>query len=285
MNELKVIRTLGVAALASACPLMPAFAAGATQLPQFYGGLSDEQASEVDAFALNNAIGTVFHEAGHMLVSEFSLPVLGREEDAVDALAAIVLLEAEDDELDVTVQDVVDGWFLLAELTAESEADYATWDSHGLHEQRAYAWACMMVGKSPEKFGDYARQAELPDYRWEQCRHEYQAQLTSWDSLLEPHLADEGEETRFTVRYEPTSDPTLAYYRRLLEEAQVLEMVAETFSGLYRLEDGIRLTATTCGEPNAYWHPAEREMTLCYEDVALSAQLDAKWYADNPDEQ
>ncbi|MFY8102162.1 MAG: DUF4344 domain-containing metallopeptidase, partial [Allorhizobium sp.] len=44
--------------------------------------LTEEQVQEGQQFVINNAIFILFHEAGHMLVSEFNLPVLGREEDA-----------------------------------------------------------------------------------------------------------------------------------------------------------------------------------------------------------
>jgi len=74
-----------------------------------------EQIEEARTFVVNNAIFTLFHEAGHMLIAEFGLPVLGREEDAVDALSSILLLEGDSEELDVAIQDAADAWFLTDE--------------------------------------------------------------------------------------------------------------------------------------------------------------------------
>lgn len=79
--------------------------AAETRRPPIYKKITKEQADEADQFALNNAIATVFHEAGHMLISEFSLPVLGREEDAADSLAVMLLLEGEDEDLNSIVED------------------------------------------------------------------------------------------------------------------------------------------------------------------------------------
>lgn len=252
--------------------------------PELYAELWEEQVEEVERFVLNTAIATVFHESGHMLVSELSLPVLGREEDAVDGLATILLLEAEDEELNVVVEDWANIWFLVAGA-AEEDDSLAFWDAHGLDEQRAYNTICMMVGKNPERFEDFAASVDFPDYRKEQCAYEYQNLKASWGAVLEPHKADEGESTDFTIEYKPTDNPQLAYFRDMIVEAGLMEMVRDVFSGTYRLKDGIRLTAAECGVANAFWSPGDREMTLCYEDLLNSANLDSQWYIDNPEEE
>ncbi|HCL66166.1 MAG TPA: hypothetical protein DIC56_15285 [Rhizobium sp.] len=270
------------AVLASLLAGQPAWAVE-PKPPELYDQLSDEQAEEADQFALNNAVATVFHEAGHMLVSEFSLPVLGKEEDAVDGLAVVLLLEAEDEDFNSAVEDFANVWFLSAGAS-EGDEDLAFWDSHGLDEQRAYATVCLMLGKSKERFGDFAESLEFPEYRAEECPGEYESLSASWDTVLQPHEAAKGDTTKFKISYAPTRNPQLAYFREMIKDAQVLEMVAETFSGSYRLEDGIKLTATECGVANAFWSPGDREMTLCCEDVLNSAELDAQWYIDNPDE-
>src|SRR6218665_3749306 len=140
----------------------PAMAVEAKR-PPIYKKITEEQAEEADQFALNNAIATVFHEAGHMLISEFSLPVLGREEDAADALAVMLLLEGEDEDLNSIVEDFANVWFLMAGV--EEEEDTAFWDSHGLNEQRAYNVVCLMMGKDPKRFGDFADSIDFPAYR------------------------------------------------------------------------------------------------------------------------
>ncbi|MCL6707555.1 DUF4344 domain-containing metallopeptidase [Pseudomonas sp. R2.Fl] len=267
-------------------PLLSAAPAGAVEAepPELYAEITEEQAEEADQFALNIAIATVFHEAGHMLVSEFSLPVLGKEEDAVDGLATVILLEAEDEDLNVVVEDWANIWFLTAGA-AEEGADLAFWDGHGLDEQRAYSTICGMVGKDPDRFAGFADSVDFPAYRTEQCAYEYQSLVASWGTVLAPHEAGEGDATDFTIEYKPTSNPQLAYFRAMIVEAELLEMVQQVFSGTYKLEDGIRLTAMECGVANAFWSPGEREMTLCYEDLLNSANLDAQWYIDNPNEE
>jgi hypothetical protein len=275
-----LIRRFLLASMLASAAAFPAFAQKA-EPPDLYAQLSDDQSEEADEFAVDNAIATVFHESGHMLVSEFKLPVLGREEDAVDALAAILLLEANDDDFDNVARDFANVWFLSAGSNDNND-DLAFWDVHGLDEQRAYNTVCWMVGKDAEKFKDFADSIDFPKERAEQCPQEYANLLTSWNKVLEPYVAGEGEKTDFEIVYEPTSNPMLAYFRNKIKEAGVLETVRETFSGSYRLHDGIKLVAAECGQANAFWNPGERQMTLCYEDVLNSAMLDAQWYIDNP---
>lgn len=251
--------------------------------PDLYRKITDEQAEEADQFALNNAIATVFHEAGHMLISEFKLPVLGREEDAADSLATILLLEGEDEDMNSIAEDFANVWFLNAGL--EDNDDLPFWDSHGLSEQRAYNVVCLMLGKNEERFKDFAASIDFPDYRREECKTEYGEMLESWNKLLEPHSAKENDKIDFKIRYLPTKDPKLVYFRNMAKDAEVLETVVATFTGVYKLKDGIKLTARACGEANAFWNADDREMTLCYEDLEQSARLDAQWYIDNPDDQ
>ncbi|MCM2399854.1 DUF4344 domain-containing metallopeptidase [Rhizobium sp. S153] len=227
--------------------------------------LTEKQLEEARTFMVNNAIFTLFHEAGHMLISEFGLPVLGREEDAVDALSSILLLEADVEELDVAMQDAADGWFLSDEAREEdlNETDFL--DTHGLDRQRAYAIVCMMVGADAKYFENFADSLDFPRERREECEGEYQHAKDSWFSLLEPHQAEEGKGKPLNVSYEPADNPDVQIFADMLKEASVLELVSEGIGTSYKFDDGIKLTAKSCGVVNAFWNPQTREITYCYE--------------------
>ena len=224
-----------------------------------------EQIEEAQLFLVNNAIFTLFHEAGHMLISEFGLPVLGREEDAVDALSSILLLEADSEELDVALQDAADAWFLSDESkdSAITETDFL--DTHGLDRQRAYQIVCMMTGADPEYFKQFADSIDFPQSRREECAVEYERTKASWFALLEPHYVGDGPASKMTVTYEPAGDETVEVFAGMLKEAKVLESIAESVGAKYKFNDGIKLTAKSCGVPNAFWDPNGREITYCYE--------------------
>ena len=224
-----------------------------------------EQIEEARTFVINNAIFTLFHEAGHMLISEFGLPVLGREEDAVDALSSILLLEGDSEELDVAIQDAADAWFLSDEAKDGDLTDTDLLDTHALDRQRAYQIVCMMTGADPEYFKQFADSIDFPQSRREECAVEYVRTKNSWFGLLEPHYAGDGPGSTMTVTYQPTDDVNIDFFAGVLKEAGVLESIAQSVGAKYKFDDGIKLTAKSCGVPNAFWDPQAREITYCYE--------------------
>lgn len=254
-------RATAMGLVAFATSLVGFFPAGAAQESK----PTPEQIEEARTFVVNNAIFTLFHEAGHMLISEFGLPVLGREEDAVDALSSILLLEGDSDELDVAIQDAADAWFLSDEAKDGDLTDTDFLDTHALDRQRAYQIVCMMTGADPEYFKQFADSIDFPQARREECAVEYERTKNSWFGLLEPHYTGDGPGSNMTVTYQPTGDETMDFFAGVLKEAGVLESIAQSVGAKYKFDDGIKLTAKSCGVPNAFWDPQAREITYCYE--------------------
>lgn len=246
--------------------------------------LTAEQVEEGQQFVVNNAIFILFHEAGHMLVSEFNLPVLGREEDAVDALSSVLLLGAEDEDLYTTMQDAADGWFLLDEANEDGPQEDDFMGTHGLDRQRAYSIVCMMTGANAEFFDEFADSLEFPEDRREECLFEYEKARDSWMSLLAANMK-EGAKTRFDVSYEPAGDADLQAFADLLKSAGALETIATVFGEGYNLKDGIKITGKTCGVENAFWDPEAREITYCYEMAAFHAELITNWFENQGSEE
>ena len=246
--------------------------------------LTAEQVEEGQQFVVNNAIFILFHEAGHMLVSEFNLPVLGREEDAVDALSSVLLLGAEDDDLNTTMQDAADGWFLIDEANEDGPQEDDFMGTHGLDRQRAYSIVCMMTGANAEFFQEFADSLEFPQERREECVFEYEKARDSWMSLLAGNMK-EGAKTKFDVSYEPAGNEDLQGFADLLKSAGALETIATVFGEGYNLKGGIKITGKTCGVENAFWDPEAREITYCYEMAAFHAGLIANWFENQASEE
>jgi hypothetical protein len=216
-------------------------------------------------YVAGNLLFTAFHEAGHLLISEFELPVLGREEDAVDHLATLLLLpEEEDADGEKLILAAAQGWFDSAAEVADAEP--AWWGEHGIDQQRGFQILCLLAGADAATFSPAARSAGMPAERIEACASEYDAVSASWDKVLTPHLLDDGATAtaNIAVRYDP-APKALEEAAALLRESEILEGLAETLQTGFRLKRAVTLKGSICGEPNAFWDSENRELVMCYE--------------------
>lgn len=221
--------------------------------------------SDAMDFAMHDATFTMYHEIGHMLVSELGLPVLGREEDAVDALATVWLLtdDSDPDSYNALV-DAADGWYFNAvNSTGSGVDDFSYYSDHSLDIQRAYAMVCLMVGKDADAFGDTADAYEIDADQQEACSYTYEQARSSWEMLLEPHTDDEYYGAPIKIVYEDAGE-----YAKFAEEFEgrgIMEHAAELVMENYVLPQTVTFRATQCGEANAFFDPSESEVIYCYE--------------------
>jgi hypothetical protein len=232
---------------------------------------SDPTDEDVLYFA-GNLIFTAFHETGHMLVSEFDIPIAGREEDAVDNLATLLMIPEDDDpELEAMILYAVQGWFDAAADASEEEP--AWWGEHGAAEQRAYQMLCLLAGSDQDAYAKTALDAGMPAERVESCVAEYNATKASWDKLLERHVAEDEQGARGMVRivYAPAS-ADLARAAAIMKEIELLEMMRDMLEEGFVLPRSVTVKAMECGEENAFWNPEDREIVMCYELASWFAE-------------
>lgn len=154
-----------------------------------YQTLSDLR-PEWSQFRLGEGIAAVNsfifeHEFAHALVAIYDLPVLGREEDAADDLATLLLLQADGG--DQFVFDAAQFWAALSDRQSVPQvSDYA--DVHSLDLQRAFSMLCEMAGSSPAAYREVARLNALPTARLTGCPAEYKEKVESFEQVLGPHL-------------------------------------------------------------------------------------------------
>jgi hypothetical protein len=128
---------------------------------------------------------SIYHEIGHALIDILELPAVGREEDAVDQLAALVML-GNGDPVWKEALDGVLGYHIIRGSNEVAMGELPFWDEHSLSLQRAYDLACIAYGHEPNHFSPYL--AFLPQERAQGCAAEYERIKGAWDALLEPHL-------------------------------------------------------------------------------------------------
>jgi hypothetical protein len=139
--------------------------------------------------ALSNIILIMHHEIGHALVDQFGLPVIGQEEDAVDAFATLMVLETYDEPAPILL-DSAAMWFAFDRIFKQDGGEHAYYGEHDLDIQRAYRILCIAHGYDPDTFVEAARTREIPEERLETCEYDAALALESWDLLLADALRD-----------------------------------------------------------------------------------------------
>lgn len=219
-----------------------------------------EDVEQKALFFIGNIAWLTYHEFGHAMVSEFSIPVLGREEDAVDSFATINMIADEDDPaLETMIVDVIDAWFsagLYANLS---------YGEHSIDEQRGYAVICLLVGDDPEGYKEVADDAEMPAERQAACKWEFEKARNNWDAVLGENMLEDGEAASGSVSVEYGEAGDFETAGALLGASGLLETIAHQMEETFRLTGPLTISVEQCGQANAFYVPSERKVKVCYE--------------------
>jgi len=132
---------------------------------------------------------TSLHEFGHALIELLNLPVLGREEDAADQLAAFIELQFGPAEARRLIMGTLYAYVLEAKKTgAAPQSPEVFAKEHGTPLQRAYNIGCIAYGADPKLFADFVTNKYLPEKRAAICKEEYEQIQEAFEALVEPHI-------------------------------------------------------------------------------------------------
>lgn len=137
--------------------------------------------------AVTGPIVEVFlHELAHALFEILEVPVLGREEDAADLIAAYILLQMAPDDARRLIGGIAYMYAQEAKTKNPTLQDFA--DEHGLPAQRLFNLLCMAYGAQPKTFADLIEKDILPKKRAEGCEGEYSDLEFAAERLIAPHM-------------------------------------------------------------------------------------------------
>jgi len=131
------------------------------------------------------------HEAAHALFDLLGLPVLGREEDAADQVAAYILLQMGDSRARRMITGAAFAYQTEELRTGDcrSYEDYA--GEHSTPAQRAFNTLCIAYGADKKLFADFVTEGYLPEERAEFCYEEYEQVQSAFELLIQPHIDTE----------------------------------------------------------------------------------------------
>ncbi|MBL4731877.1 MAG: hypothetical protein JKY82_04660 [Rhizobiaceae bacterium] len=139
---------------------------------------------------------TALHEFAHALFDMFYVPILGREEDAADQVAAYIYLQLGREEARRLIYGTAYNYLInsanaddAAETKEEFREDFA--ESHSTPEQRAFNLLCIAYGADQEFFAEIVTAGYLPKERAEVCQEEYEQLVDAYDELILPHVDED----------------------------------------------------------------------------------------------
>jgi Putative metallopeptidase len=127
---------------------------------------------------------TLLHEMGHAMVDRLDLPITGKEENAVDELAMVILMS---DTTDITYYAAIEGAMqFYYESLDENVKKYPFYDVHAPSIERYYDMLAIIVGSDPEGHKDLIgeNKDQLHADRAEHAEADYEKKLDSWQRLL-----------------------------------------------------------------------------------------------------
>jgi len=159
-----------------------------------------EDPEEAEVAVLDATLFVFHHELGHAVVHLLDLPVTGKEEDAVDDLATVILIRDWEGG-DESALNAAQAFYKMGEKEEEAaaEADESQieslpyYDEHSLGKQRYYQIACIVYGSDPEAHADLVGE-HLPPERAQRCPAEFEQKDSSWDRLLADYYKDSGDQ-------------------------------------------------------------------------------------------
>ncbi|OED38667.1 hypothetical protein AB833_18425 [Chromatiales bacterium (ex Bugula neritina AB1)] len=165
------------------------------QIPYFFYTEIVERYRQIDSreieqleFADDAILHTLFHEIAHALTDQLEIPIVGKEEDAADGLASVLLLEYYEDGAEMA-RNAAELFAMEGEERGElSKEDF--WDEHSLDEQRYFSTMCQIYGSDPEKYTALGDEMEFTEDRREICVETYQRLVDDWITLLGGALAE-----------------------------------------------------------------------------------------------
>ncbi len=233
-----------------------------------------EREEMLKLFVLANVEFTILHEFGHALIHQFSLPVLGQEEDAADQMATTTMILKYGADVDVVAIDrllaVSAEWLSEWEMErAKAGSAHAFWDSHSLAIQRFYNVNCLLFGANPDELSFLLDTEGLPAERGFNCEQTFEQAFHANRWVLETYGRNADTTIPFNgivVSYEETREPDHEKVRQWLVQSKLVQDLSARATEFFPWPQAIPLMFENCpGSPDAYYNRNVGEITICYE--------------------
>lgn len=81
---------------------------------------------------------------------------------------------------------------------------------------------------------------------------------------------------KMTVVFEDAKSPEAISGRKFMEETNLLQQLADDMTSTLKLPFDIPIKGSQCDEPNDFWSPSNKSVTMCYEDASNALDIFTK---------
>ncbi|KLV05474.1 hypothetical protein ABT56_11635 [Photobacterium aquae] len=141
--------------------------------------------------SMDSLLHTLLHEIGHAYIDIYNIPVLGREEDAADNFASVILLHHVENGDDIALHAAQ--LFALEDAQIEQFDNLDFIDEHSLDIQRYFYTLCLIYGSNPDKHKMLFKEIDQ-QYKVEKediCQDEFERIHENWSLYLEQNQIDD----------------------------------------------------------------------------------------------
>lgn len=196
-----------------------------------------------------------------------SIRILGREEDAVDNFANMVMIHPENG---VVADDMAiaaaEGWLLTHDAYEESGATpNAYMGTHSPDLQRGYNMYCQIIGSDPNGWAALASHLGFGEDRITTCTEEFLDRNEDWRQSLT--LASRNiSGGRFVLRFDPAYSQRTRAAREFVTANHIFSDALAKLAQQWPPGIDVPVTFKDCdGDSNAYWLFDENAVIFCYE--------------------
>jgi hypothetical protein len=129
-------------------------------------------------------IETVLHETAHGIFDVLQVPIWGREDDAADRLAALIMTQFGEDVTKATITGTTNLFIWSGKTWTGSDFSSTASPEY----QRFFNYACIAYAADPLQFSDLVDKGTLPKDRADRCKDEYQQIRKAFDLRIMPYV-------------------------------------------------------------------------------------------------
>jgi len=132
-------------------------------------------------------IETVLHETARAMFEILEVPIWGREQDAADRLAALIMVQFGEDVARVTIEGTADLFIWSDKKWTGSDFS----EPASPQAQRFFNYVCIAYAAAPLQFGELVKKGILPKGRAQRCEGEYEQIRKAFNLRIMPYVDPE----------------------------------------------------------------------------------------------